>query len=66
MAWTQAHLDALELSIVRGVKSTTYDGERVEYGSIGEMLQLRAVMREALGLVGAMGASRYAVFHSDR
>lgn len=62
MAWTQSQLDALETAIVQGVTSVTYDGERVEYRSIAEMLQLRGVMRSALGLNGSMGARRYAIF----
>lgn len=63
MAWTQTHLDALEAAIARGTRSVTYDGERVEYHSLADMLQLRAIMRADLGYTSATGAKRYAIFN---
>lgn len=60
-SWTQPQLDALESAIARGVTSVTYDGKKVEYRSLAEMLSIRDRMREALGLT-AVSSTRYASF----
>lgn len=49
MAFTQAQLDALDAAIASGTRSVSYDGKRVEYGSLAEMLQVRALMADELG-----------------
>lgn len=47
--WTAAHLAALEESIAKGVRRVNYpDGRGVEFGSIDEMLKLRATMAAAI------------------
>jgi hypothetical protein len=46
--WTSAHLSALEAAIAKGVRSVSYGDRRVEYGSIDEMLKLRATMAAAI------------------
>lgn len=46
--WTTAHLAALEAAIAKGVRSVSYGDRRVEYGSIDEMLKLRATMAAAI------------------
>lgn len=44
MAWTQAQLDALSAAIAKGVTTVSYDGNRVEYRSLDEMLKLKQEM----------------------
>lgn len=62
MAFTQTQLDALESAISRGVREVEYDGERVRFGSMDEMLRLRSVMqREISG-----NAAVRKVFGTDR
>ena len=50
MAWTQAQLDDLEAAIATGVLSVGHGDKRVTYRSQAEMLRLRVVMRQVLGL----------------
>lgn len=49
MAWTQAQLTALEDAIATGAMRVTHDGKTVEYRSIAEMIQVRNMMRAAMG-----------------
>lgn len=47
MAWTQTDLDRLTAAIAQGVRRVTYsDGRAVEYHSLGEMLRLKATMKD--------------------
>lgn len=50
MAFTQEQLDALEAAIAQGVKSVKYADKEVEYASLKDMLAVRDMMREELGL----------------
>ena len=44
-SWTQSDLDALEKAIKSGARSVSYgNGNRVDYGSLADMMQLRATM----------------------
>lgn len=54
MAWTQADLDALNKSIASGTTSVRYADRTVQYRSLEEMMKIRALMRDELGLPGAM------------
>lgn len=60
-AWTQTQLDVLERAIATGQRSVSYDGLAVTYGSIDDMLRVRAEMRRALGLSSVNGRT-YAIF----
>lgn len=42
MSVTQAEVDALDLMIGSGVLSTSYDGKRIEYRTMDELLAARA------------------------
>jgi hypothetical protein len=53
MAWTQTDLDRLDAAIAKGVKSVTYQSGSVTYQSLAEMLQIRDMMRDELGLNAA-------------
>jgi hypothetical protein len=50
MAWTQENLEALESAIAQGANSVTYGNKTVHYRSLSEMMQLRNLMRQELGL----------------
>lgn len=54
MAWTQADLDALNKSIASGTTSVRYADRTVQYRSLEEMMKIRMLMRDELGLPGAM------------
>lgn len=49
MAWTQSDLDAVDTALKAGKKRVTYaDGRTIEYQSTGEMMTLRAKMKEEI------------------
>lgn len=48
--FTLDQLAALDRAIASGTLRAKYDTHEVQYRSIAEMLQVRALMREALGL----------------
>lgn len=50
MAFTQTQLDALDVAIANGRRVVEYDGRKVEYRSITEMLKLRDLIKQELGL----------------
>jgi hypothetical protein len=50
MAFTQPQLDALEGAIATGSLSCEFDGKRVTYRSLDEMMRIRETIRGALGL----------------
>ena len=52
MAFSQAQLDAIEAGIAAGTTSVSYEGRSVTYRSLDEMLRVRAIIRNALGLTG--------------
>ncbi|TXH10572.1 MAG: hypothetical protein E6R03_15265 [Hyphomicrobiaceae bacterium] len=60
--WTSDDLAALEASIKTGVKKVVYETMgSVEYGTVDEMLKLRAAMQQALG-VGSARVRKFATF----
>ena len=47
MAYTQAHLDALEAALVKGEKRVTFGDKTVEYRSVDELMAaISAVKRD--------------------
>ena len=48
MAYTQAHLDALELALVKGEKRVTFGDKTVEYRSVDELKQAIAEVEAAM------------------
>lgn len=50
MAYSQAQLDAIEDGIAAGSTEVSYDGKRVVYRSLDDMLRIRGILRRALGL----------------
>lgn len=63
MAWTQSQLDALEEAISQGALKVKYADKEVEYRSLNDMMQLRDIMRQDLGLNTA-GSRRILAKHS--
>ena len=59
MAWTQTDLDVVEQAIAsgRGAKRIEFSDQTIEFHSIPEMLELRAVMKRELGAGGVRLAS---------
>lgn len=48
--WTEADLQELEKAIASGALSVKYSDKQVNYRTLSEMLQIRNMMREALGI----------------
>lgn len=46
--FTQAQLDALEAMIAGGVLESEYDGKRIKYRSMAEMIRARDTVRAGL------------------
>jgi hypothetical protein len=57
MAFTQAQLDAIEAGIASGVTTVSYEGKSTSFRSLDEMLRVRSIIRIALGLAPANGAT---------
>lgn len=51
MAYTQTQLDALDEAIASGTLVVMYDGKRVEYRSLDELMRARRIVER--GLSGA-------------
>lgn len=58
---TQTQLTALEEAIFQGALIVEYDGKKVEYRSLNEMILIRNMLRKELGLIS--GTNR-AIYHS--
>ena len=56
MAYTQAHLDALEAALAKGEKRVTFGDKTVEYRSVDELMAaIEAVKRDLFELAAATG-----------
>lgn len=60
--FTIEQLAALDRAIASGTLRAKYDTHEVQYRSIAEMLQVRALMREALGLTTAETRRKFMSF----
>lgn len=56
--FTLEDLEALEQALAKGIKRVRYTDREVEYRSVDEMLKVRDVMRQCLGLNGQEGRGR--------
>lgn len=54
MSWTTADLEALNKSIAMGATSVRYADRTVQYRSLEEMMKIRRLMMDELGLPGAL------------
>lgn len=64
MAWVQADLDAIEEAIVSGVLTVKYSDKEVTYRSLNELIKVRELIRESLGLTNS--ASQRILSEFDR
>ncbi len=68
MAYTTTQLEAVEAAIATGELTVEYDGKRVTYRSMTELIQARDLIRAELVAAGQLtGTSRisYAQFSRD-
>jgi phosphotransferase system HPr-like phosphotransfer protein len=65
MAFTQQQYEDLVAAIAEGVTTVASNGRQVSYRSLSEMMKLKAVMEEELGVSGAGRQRRYASFRRD-
>ena len=59
MPYTQDQLDSLEEAITIGATSVSYEGKSVTYRSLDDMLQLRRIMRESLGISSGKATTQF-------
>lgn len=59
MAFTQAHLDAINEAIAAGTLEVQYTDRRVKYHSLSEMLRIRSLILQELGTNKAAGSSAH-------
>ena len=57
MAFTLTQLNALEAALASGQTSVSYDGKRVDYRSVGDLVQARNIVRAELIASGQLGAA---------
>lgn len=60
--YTATQLESLEKAIASGVMEVSYDGVVTKYHSLGQMIQLRNMMRAELGMQPAKSAQRPAPY----
>jgi hypothetical protein len=59
MAVTQIQLDAIDDAIARGVLTVEYDGHRVTYHSLDELLKARRFVAQQLSPVNRQTHARF-------
>lgn len=62
MAYTQLQLDALDKAIAEGALTVKYADKQVTYRSLDEMLRIRNLMRDDLGVSAGTGGVVYPSF----
>lgn len=65
MAFTQEQYDDLIAAIAEGVSSVSSNGRQVSYRNLNEMMKLKSVMEEELGVSGAGRRRHYVSFRRD-
>ncbi len=65
MAFTQQQYDDLVAAIAEGVSSVSSNGRQVSYRNVGDMLKLKSIMEEELGIAGAGRRRHYISFKRD-
>lgn len=63
MAFTQEQLDTLDAAIASGSKRVKYADKEVEYQSLDDMLRVRDLMAQELGLVSPASKRKLASFN---
>ena len=65
MAFTQQQYDDLVAAIAEGVTTVSSNGRQVSYRNLTDMLKLKSVMEEELGVTGAGRQRKYISFQRD-
>jgi hypothetical protein len=65
MAFTQQQYDDLVAAIAEGVTTVSSNGRQVAYRNLTDMLKLKAVMEQSLGLNGGGRVRKYIVHRRD-
>lgn len=63
MAWTQSDLEVIESAIKEGALTVKYADKQVTYRSLEEMLKIRDLIRNDLGITGPR-VRKYGEFNS--
>jgi len=50
MSWTTKQLEAIEKAIAEGTLTVRYDNKEVRYRSLDEMIRIRDMIRQELGM----------------
>jgi len=66
MAYTKAHLDAVERAIARGEKIVRYSDRTVEYRTVDELIKARDLIRTELTNAAGPRSRVVRVFHGGR
>lgn len=61
MAFTQQNLDAIERAIATGTLSVEYNGKRITYRSMSDLLRARDVIKTELAKQQSPGAPRSSI-----
>lgn len=62
MAYTTEQLNALDAAIAEGALTVKYQDKMVTYRSLDEMMRIRKLMRDELGLNGSSRGRTFASF----
>jgi hypothetical protein len=65
MAFTQQQYDDLSAAIAEGVTTVASNGRQVQYRNLSDMMKLRDLMAQELGLSGAGRQRKYFSFQRD-
>lgn len=66
MAYTKAHLDAVERAIARGEKIVRYSDRTVEYRTVDELIKARDLIRTELTNAAGLRSRVVRVFHGGK
>lgn len=61
MAYTQTDLDRLDAMIASGTLEMTYDGKRVVYRDMNQMLRARAHVASQIAAAGSAAPARFVI-----
>ncbi|HDS0929589.1 hypothetical protein RIN61_20105 [Pseudomonas inefficax] len=66
MAYTKAHLDAVERAIARGEKIVRYSDRTVEYRTVDELIKARDLIRTELVAAAGRRSRVTRVYHGGK
>ncbi|KIC82621.1 MULTISPECIES: phage head-tail joining protein [unclassified Pseudomonas] len=66
MAYTKAHLDAVERAIARGEKTVRYTDRTVEYRTVDELIKARDLIRTELTAAAGPRSRVTRIYHGGK